>query len=393
MREKDREDLIEKWKIKMPLRLIEKTLELLPENITKKEAEEKLKKVRETWIKSLLEPGEGIGVVTAQTFGERGTQMTLNTFHYAGVAEMNVTTGLPRLIEILDGRKDISTKMMEIYLEEPSKHDPEKTKEFALKIKETPLQELLEEIWIDLTNLQLHAKLKENPTIKVTPEKLQKILETSFKTFKFSIKNNEIIAKPKGKSEAINNLYRLKSKIKKVVISGIRGIKAVLPVRRGDEYIIVTSGTNLKAILKLKGVDKYRTLTNDIFEIASVLGIEAARQAIFREIKKVVEEQGLEIDERHISLISDLMCFSGKVKGVTRYGVVKEKPSVLMRASFEIPIRHFVDAAISGEVDELRSVIENVMVNQPTPIGTGLPGLTIKTQAQTQSTKKVKKNE
>jgi len=66
------------------------------------------------------------------------------------------------------------------------------------------------------------------------------------------------------------------------------------------------------------------------------------------------------------------------VLGVSRYGIVKEKPSVLARASFETPIRHIINASMVGEVDELNSVIENVMINQPVPVGTGLPGLVTK---------------
>ncbi len=370
----NKESIIKKWEKKLPLRLIEKTIELMP-NANAKEINKALEKVRNAWIKSLLEPGEGIGVVTAETFGERGTQMTLNTFHYAGVAEMNVTTGLPRLIEILDARRDISTKMMEIHLEDDY-NTPEKVREIAEKIRETTLKDILEEVWIDLTTLQLHAKIRDT-TIK--EERIIKALENSFKNFKFSIKDKEIIAKPRGKSEAINNLYRLKARIKDVPIRGIRGIKQVLPVKKGDHFVILTSGSNLKQVLKVKGVNKQKTITNDLFEVEALFGIEAARELVFREIKKVIEEQGLEIDPRHISLIADMMCFSGRIRGITRYGVVKEKPSVLMRASFEVPIKHFIDAAVSGEVDELKSVIENIMVNQPAPIGTGLPGLVVKT--------------
>ena len=72
------------------------------------------------------------------------------------------------------------------------------------------------------------------------------------------------------------------------------------------------------------------------------------------------------------------MCTVGKVKGITRYGVVSEKASVLARASFETPIKHLINAALEGEIDNLSSVVENVMINQPVPLGTGLPGLVTK---------------
>ena len=125
-------------------------------------------------------------------------------------------------------------------------------------------------------------------------------------------------------------------------------------------------------------VDEKRTITNDIHEIAAVLGIEAAREAIINEVMKVMESQGLNVDIRHIMLVADMMCATGKIKGITRYGVVSEKASVLARASFETPIKHLINAALIGEEDKLSSVVENVMVNQPVPVGTGLPGLVTK---------------
>ena len=148
-----------------------------------------------------------------------------------------------------------------------------------------------------------------------------------------------------------------------------------MPVKREDEFVIVTAGSNLKDVMKLEYVDKTRTTTNDIFEIQALFGIEAARQAVINEVYNVIENQGLNVDIRHIMLIADVMSFSGKVRGITRYGVVSDKSSVLARASFETPIKHMVEAALTGEVDPLTSVVENVMINQAIPVGTGLPEL------------------
>ena len=161
-------------------------------------------------------------------------------------------------------------------------------------------------------------------------------------------------------------------------LKGVKGVSQVLPVKRGKEYVVLTAGSNLKTVMKMREVDSNRTTSNDIYEIYSTLGIEAARQAIIDEVYKVVEAQGLNIDRRHIMLVADTMCLNGAVKGITRYGVVKEKTSVLARASFETPVKHIINAALVGEVDKLNSVVENVMINQPVPLGTGLPGLITK---------------
>ena len=139
-----------------------------------------------------------------------------------------------------------------------------------------------------------------------------------------------------------------------------------------------TKSLNLKEVLKLDFVDKKRTTTNDVFEIESILGIEAARQSVINEVFKVIENQGLNVDIRHLMLVSDMMSVNGKVKGITRYGVVREKASVLARASFETPIKHIINASLMGETDNLMSVVENVMISQVVPVGTGLPVLTMK---------------
>ena len=165
-------------------------------------------------------------------------------------------------------------------------------------------------------------------------------------------KENKIIIQSK-EEETMKSLYEIKEKVKKIKIKGIDGISQVLPIKRGKEFVIITAGSNLKKVLDLKCIDTTRTTSNDIFEINSVLGIEAARQAIINEVFKVIESQGLNIDIRHITLIADTMSFTGNIKGITRYGVVKEKSSILARASFETPINHLFEAGIVGDVDEL----------------------------------------
>jgi DNA-directed RNA polymerase subunit A" len=182
----------------------------------------------------------------------------------------------------------------------------------------------------------------------------------------------------KFKDAGFRSLRNSKEKLKKIVVSGVKGISDVLPTTRDGEYIIQTFGSNLKAITGYEGVDVSRTTSNDLYEVAKVLGIEAARNTIVSEILMVLDKQGLDIDIRHVLLIADTMCKSGTVEGITRHGVTAKKSSVLARASFEIPLQHLVNASMFGEVDRLSSVVENVMINQPIPVGTGLPGLVVK---------------
>ncbi|MCL5438153.1 MAG: DNA-directed RNA polymerase subunit A'', partial [Candidatus Thermoplasmatota archaeon] len=137
------------------------------------------------------------------------------------------------------------------------------------------------------------------------------------------------------------------------------------------EYVLYTQGSNLKEVLQIENIDPYRTYTNDIVEIANVLGIEAAREAVFLEAERTLEEQGLEVDKRHLMLVADMMSFTGSIRAVGRQGISGRKSSVLARAAFEITTNHLLRAGLMGEVDMLSGVAENIIVGQPITLGTG----------------------
>lgn len=364
---------------KLPQSLIEEVKASVPDKITDAKLKKVLDAIIEEYNDTKVVAGESVGIISAESIGEPGTQMTLNTFHFAGVAEMNVTTGLPRIIEIADGRKKIGTPSMEIYLDE-SISTPEKVKEFAMQIKESSLEEFSKEISINLADGLVEVELDEKllKDAGMTVEFVFSFVKKSFKTNTIKNKDYIVTIKAKAKENDLGSIYKLKEKVRSVIVNGVKGITQVLPVKRDDEFVIVTAGTNFKEILKRPGVDATRTTTNDLYETEAVLGIEAARQTIVNEMMAVIDAQGLDVDIRHIMLVADTMTVNGSVKGVTRYGVVSEKSSVLARSSFETPIKHIINAALVGEKDRLTSIVENVMLNQPIPTGTGLPRLRMK---------------
>ena len=173
-------------------------------------------------------------------------------------------------------------------------------------------------------------------------------------------------------------MYKLKKKIKEMVVSGIKGLPQVVVSKKGKDFVILTNGSNLNEIREATGVNPEKIFSNDIHDVKNVLGVEAARQTIINEIKNVIDTQALDINERHLRLVADAMTSSGTVKGVTRMGIITDKASILARATFETPDKQFVNATIQGAKDELNSVIENILINQPIPVGTGLPGLLVK---------------
>jgi len=320
-------------------------------------------------------PGEAIGVVTAQSFGEASTQMVLNVFHSAGVAEMQVTQGLPRIVEILDARKLPKTPSMEIYLDKD--HNNEKdARVIAEKVKEVKLKEILSDIAIDFGSKKIKIGV-DSKLLKASHIGLDKVVEVlDAKGFKAK-KLSDGMVLDMGK-ENFKSIYKTKEKIKEVILTGIKGISQVLVVKRNNDYVILTAGSNLKDILGFKGIDADKVLSNDIHEVSQVLGIEAARQLVVNEINKVISSQGLAVDEKHAMLVADTMASSGAIKGITRMGIIGDKNSILARAAFETAVKQFVQATKTGRKDNLASVIENIILNQPVPVGTGLPGLLVK---------------
>lgn len=375
------EELFEEYQSKLPLKIIDDIKkEILKRKLTKKELEQVLLKTKEAYENSKIHPGESIGIITAESFGEPSTQMVLNVFHFAGVAELSVSSGLPRIIEVLDARKIIKTPMMNIFIKSPHNKDPKKVRKIASLIKEVNLKEIATDFTIDLSKLEIDVilNIKKIKDLNLDDAKLLKVLTESVKNINIRLNDGKLIIKPKSEENELQNLYKLKEKLKEVRVSGIEKIEQVLPVKENNEFVILTAGTNLKEVLEIKEVDGTRTTTNDIFEINKVLGIEATRQTIINETVKIYEDQGLDVDIRHMMFMADIITNSGKIRGITRSGITSEKESVLARASFETPIKHIINASLIGEEDKLNSVIENVMLNQPVPLGTGLPDLVLK---------------
>jgi len=370
--------LVERYTYTLPQKLRDELIEkMLQYNMTKEEALEMIEEVVKKYQKSLVDPGEAVGMVAAQSVGEPSTQMTLRTFHYAGVREFNVTLGLPRLIEIVDARRVPSTPIMHIYLEDNVKRDKEKVLDIARKIELTTIENIAKDVTLDY--------LESSIIIDLDPE----MLENRGVTVEDVIKMLNRVKGKKGRVERqseytiifytgiedVSRLRRMFDRILGLRLKGIKGIKHTI-IRYDEEkkeYMIVAEGSNLAAVLQVEGVDARRTRTNDINEIQEVLGIEATRTAIIEEMSNVLNEQGLDVDIRHIMLIADAMTLTGRLRQVGRHGVAGEKLSVLARAAFEVTVKHLTDAAMRGEIDELRGVTENVIIgSRPIPLGTGI---------------------
>ncbi len=365
---------------KLELEIAEK---LKDRQLTKKQLTEILTRIRTQFEGALIEPGEAVGVIAAQSIGEPGTQMTLKTFHFAGVAEFTVTQGLPRLIEIVDARRNPSTPMTEVYLDEEHKIDLEKAKNVARKIRLTRVKDIASNYSLDYSEMLirieidlelLHDKGLDIEAATIAIEKGKKV--------EVKAQGNVITVNPK--IEKIKDLQKFASKLEQMPIKGLLPIKRTQITKDPEkgEYVIFTEGTDFVKTLRIPGVDQKRIYTNHTYEISETLGIEAARNSIIKESMAVLKAQGLDVDIRHITLVADLMTNTGDVRQIGRHGISGSKISVLARASFEITVKHLLEACLQGEADNLRGITENVIVGQMVPLGTGAIDLMMNPMSQ-----------
>jgi DNA-directed RNA polymerase subunit A" len=340
-------------------------------------------RVERRYIDTRVDPLDPVGTVSAQSIGEPGTQMTMNTFHYAGVAEIDVTQGLPRLIELVDARKTPDTPMMTVHLEDEFAENRERAHEVVWKIEATRIL-ALGDVSTNVADMLVRIDLNEEtlderwPTVANTEEVTRKIAET----IESKLGVDTVTAEPTviefGPEEpSYRGLLQLVEELREVVFKGIDDVSRVV-IRKeqtdagGEEFVLYTEGSAFGKVLDIEGVDASRTTCNNIHEIYRQLGVEAAREAIIEETMNTLEEQGLgDVNIRHLMLVADIMTNTGTIESIGRHGISGDKDSVLARAAFEVTVNHLLDAAIHGEVDDLNGVTENVIVGKPIKLGTG----------------------
>ncbi|MDK2789828.1 MAG: DNA-directed polymerase subunit [Methanothermococcus sp.] len=310
------------------------------------------------------------GLETFTTYDGILTHNTMRTFHYAGVAELNVTLGLPRMIEIVDARKEPSTPTMTIFLEDEYKYDREKAEEIARNIESTTVESVSDDISVNLVDECITIILDKDELAKrgIT---VDHVVESIKKKMKLKIEVDGYTLQLKIKTPSLKALRKRLPKIRSIHLTGVPNISRVIIRKEVDEYVLYSEGSNLKEVFTIEGVDKTRTITNNIIEIQEVLGIEAARNAIINEMNATLSNQGLTVDIRHLMLVADLMTADGEVKPIGRHGISGGKASVLARAAFEETVKHLYAASMRGYNDELKGVVENIIVGKPISLGTG----------------------
>jgi DNA-directed RNA polymerase subunit A" len=345
------------------------------------QADDIARAVESRYLDTRVDPLDPVGTVSAQSIGEPGTQMTMNTFHYAGVAEIDVTQGLPRLIELVDARKTPDTPMMTVYLEDEYATDREKAHEVVWNIEATRIL-ALGDVSTNVADMNVQIDLNEDtleerwPTADSVDEIAGRISETIEDSLGVSTIQQGTQIQFGPEQPSYRDLLQLVEELRDIVFKGIEEVSRVV-VRKEDidedeEFVLYTEGSEFGDALAIEGVDASRTTCNNIHEIYRALGVEAARETIINETMDTLREQGLDdVNVRHLMLVSDIMTTRGTIESIGRHGIAGNKDSVLARAAYEVTVNHLLDAAIHGEIDDLNGVIENVIVGKPIKLGTG----------------------
>ncbi|MFT4868065.1 MAG: hypothetical protein ACI9LV_000678 [Candidatus Nanohaloarchaea archaeon] len=334
--------------------------------------EEQEEKLKERYEQMQYEPGESIGAVAAQSLGEPATQLTMETYHSAGAASVSLTAGLPRLEEIVDARRNPKTPAMDVYLHDDYSNE-EDAKKVARKLREVKFGDLIRKDTLDIMGLKVEYELNQDLTedYDVDGEDIRSRIKESVKKAKVTVNDGEIVLESTEDDYDLRDLKDLKTDAEEARIKGIKGIEQVVVSEEDGEWRLQTAGTSLRKTLKIKEVDENRTISNHLYEIKKVLGVEALRQRIVEEINETLEKQGIGVNDRHIMLLADMMTKEGELNGTTRYGIVGNKDSVLARSAYEETKKHLTNASLHGETDDLDGIIENLMLGQAVPTGTG----------------------
>jgi len=337
--------------------------------------------VENRYERTRVDPLDPVGTVSAQSIGEPGTQMTMNTFHYAGVAEIDVTQGLPRLIELVDARKTPDTPMMTVHLDGEYATDREKAHEVVWSIEATRIL-ALGDVSTNVADMLVRIDLNDDTLLERWPthtdptEIAEIIAETIEDALGVDARQAGTVIEFGPNEPSYRELLQLVERLREIVFKGIEEIERVVirkeEVGGDEEFVLYTEGSAFGDTLDIEGVDASRTTCNNIHEIYRNLGVEAARETIIDETKNTLEEQGLDdVNVRHLMLVADIMTNNGEIESIGRHGISGNKDSVLARAAFEVTVNHLLDAAIHGEYDDLDGVIENVIAGKPISMGTG----------------------
>ena len=371
--------------------------------------------IQNQYEKSLIQSGEVVGITAAQAFGEPTTQMTLNTFHSAGMAGANVTLGVPRVEEIIKFKKKISAPTIYLIPHTKLSNDLKNLDKITNNLVYHEFKDIISEykfVSNETDDSKFYWKLIikfnniKNFNLTIIRNKIKQFLNsypnivTEYEIS--SIKSEEVIIllnndNRKTIKRQLHSLELLKKNLYKFKITGMKGIEKAFRIETETlinqdgqtslkkiknkialaKNMIYIEGNNLQELLQIDGINHAYTICNDLYQIKKTLGLEAARFGFINEMKSIFDHYGIHITKHHYELLADCLMYKGKFMSADRNGINRRNTGPLTRASFEETFTMFMNAGALGEYDGLFGVSGNVIVGNKPDFGTGLPHIII----------------
>jgi DNA-directed RNA polymerase beta' subunit len=385
------------------------------------------KEIESMYFKSQIKPGEAVGVICAQSIGEKNTQTALNTFHKAGQSEKTMTEGVPRFQELLNATRNQKMVNHNIYLEDATS-DLTRTRGLVgnkinhIQLKDiitsmtshpSPLNEKWYRAWCVMYPPNFDIKETGCVTIMLNVNKMFEY-KISWVDVRRSIEDEyddlyciaspmngdridiyvdptHVLSKVEKKvafvtPENAMEIYLedvVETNIGSVTVSGIQGIEEIFYTKDGDgTWMVETNSENsdarrlntLRLIMSIDEVDATKTTSNNIWDIYETLGVEAVKAFLVQEFMSIMDG----INECHARLLVDRMTFGGSVSSISRYTMKKDESGPMGKASFEESLDNFLNAAIQGEVEPTKGISASIICGKRSNVGTGIMGLKIK---------------
>ena len=369
--------------------------------------------------RSIITPGESVGIIAAQSIGEKNTQSTLNTFHKAGQSEKAVTVGVPRFQELLNATKSQKTLTSKIFFKQRFNSMNETRNVISNKISQVILNDLIDTYNIsssspkfkfskiyDILYSKKYKKFDYNISIKLNKSKMYKYRLYIPDIVKV-IKNNytDVHCVHSCESEGMIIIYvdctqihydpeNIPFKyvneenykmvyiedvvfpiIKNLTICGVSGISNVYYMidDKTDEIYIETEGSNFVKLMSLDIIDNTRIISNNPWDIREVLGIEATREYLINEFTEIMDG----INVAHVMLLVDKMTFTGTISSISRYTLRNDECGPLAKASFEETLENILKSSINCDVETTEGLSASIICGKRANLGTGFINLRI----------------
>lgn len=390
-------------------------LQIYPEIIPQLKAQ-----ITKDYLSTLVHAGETVGVITAQSIGERQTQNTLNMFHHAGMLS-NLQVGVNRFSELLNATREPKISTCKIHISKKVGDVNELRDIVGDSLTQIRFKDIYtdfkiidkkqEESWYHNFSIVYDDRFYHQSTCisfdldiskifknRLNLEKIKNTIEDEYddlfcvfspmvsSKFEIFLDSNQVILDEKVAYITEDNKLEIYIEdvvipnLNKLTISGIEGISETLFNFKDNEWYLNTYGSNFIKILSLEFVDKERTVSNNIFEIYNTLGIEATRQHLLNEFRQITGDHTV-MNERHLTVLVDVMTLRGFISSISRYGMKREFTGPLAKASFEESLMNFLNAGAFGEKENTCGTSASVICGKIGNFGTGICDLMVNTMS------------